>query len=229
MIPTWLTVLAWIGLGGGLASAAMVAYDLFVAGHRQTMPIMDAVWPITALYFGPLGIWGYRKLGRPRSVQAAATHGGGSETAPAWHSGSLSASHCGAGCVLGDIAGGWIVFGTGWVLFGERLYAEYVLEFVLAWVFGIVFQYLSIAPARPELTRRQAVWMAIKADTLSIVAFQVGMYAWMALVALVFFERPLPIDGPVFWFMMQIGLVLGFATTYPVNRWLVRVGIKHAM
>jgi hypothetical protein len=40
---------------------------------------------------------------------------------------------------------------------------------------------------------------------------------------------PVPINGPVFWFMMQIGLILGFATTYPVNRWLVRVGIKPGM
>jgi hypothetical protein len=70
---------------------------------------------------------------------------------------------------------------------------------------------------------------AIKADTLSILAFQVGMFAWMAVVTVAIFRGPLPINGPLFWFMMQIGLILGFATTYPVNLWLVRVGIKHAM
>lgn len=60
-------------------------------------------------------------------------------------------------------------------------------------------------------------------------AFEVGMFAWMALAGLVLFAHPVPIDGPVFWFMLQIGMVLGFATTYPVNQWLVRLGIKHGM
>ena len=32
-----------------------------------------------------------------------------------------------------------------------------------------------------------------------------------------------------FWFMMQIAMVCGFVTAYPVNWWLIRVGIKEAM
>ncbi|WP_283818577.1 DUF4396 domain-containing protein [Jatrophihabitans telluris] len=30
------------------------------------------------------------------------------------------------------------------------------------------------------------------------------------------------------WFGMQIGMVLGFPTAYPVNAWLIRVGTKEA-
>jgi hypothetical protein len=41
------------------------------------------------------------------------------------------------------------------------------------------------------------------------------MFAWMALAAELFF-RPTPeADSPLFWFMMQIGLMVGFATTLP--------------
>jgi hypothetical protein len=29
--------------------------------------------------------------------------------------------------------------------------------------------------------------------------------------------------------MMQIAMMIGFATTYPMNAWLVRRGIKHGM
>jgi Domain of unknown function (DUF4396) len=29
---------------------------------------------------------------------------------------SVSDSHCGAGCVLGDICGEWIVWATGWTI-----------------------------------------------------------------------------------------------------------------
>jgi preprotein translocase subunit SecD len=33
----------------------------------------------------------------------------------------------------------------------------------------------------------------------------------------------------VFWFMMQIGLIFGFVTTYPANWLLVKWGVKSAM
>jgi hypothetical protein len=35
--------------------------------------------------------------------------------------------------------------------------------------------------------------------------------------------------SPVFWFMMQIEMIAGFLTTYPVNRWLLQRGIKEEM
>lgn len=223
-MPDWLQTLAWIGLAAGLASALIVAYDIFGGGYRQRMGIMDAVWPITALYFGPVGLWGYRRLGRPRSIKTNAPLGG----EPAWHAGALSASHCGAGCVLGDIAGGWVVFAAALAIAGEPIYAEYALELGLAWIAGIAFQYWAIKPMHPEMAGAQALREAITADTLSILAFEVGMFAWMALAKWVFDALP-PADDPVHWFMMQIGLVLGFFTTYPVNRWLVRIGVKGGM
>lgn len=36
-------------------------------------------------------------------------------------------------------------------------------------------------------------------------------------------------DSPVHWFLMQIGMVIGFATVWPANVWLIRKGIKEAM
>ncbi|PPJ18812.1 hypothetical protein C5F51_36070 [Nocardia nova] len=224
-------MLSWTAIGAGCASAAAILYDITIARHRQPMAIMTAVWPITALYSGPLGVLGYARLGRttPKDAPSEQTSSEAHGSSSRWRSGILSASHCGAGCTLGDIIGGWLIFATGWTLFGERLFAEYVVEFVLAWSLGIAFQYFSIAPMRPDMPARRALANAIKADTLSIVAFQVGMYAWMALVTKVFFHEPLPINGPEFWFMMQIGLLLGILTTYPVNLWLVHAGIKEAM
>ena len=32
-----------------------------------------------------------------------------------------------------------------------------------------------------------------------------------------------------FWFMMQIAMMLGLATTFPMNWWLIRRGVKEAM
>jgi Domain of unknown function (DUF4396) len=38
--------------------------------------------------------------------------------------------------------------------------------------------------------------------------------------------QDLPKAGPLFWFMMQVAMFLGFSTAFPINWWLVRRGIK---
>jgi hypothetical protein len=42
--------------------ALTIVIHIFI-GHRQRMWIMDIVWPVAALYSGPLGLWAYFKLG----------------------------------------------------------------------------------------------------------------------------------------------------------------------
>jgi hypothetical protein len=79
-------------------------------------------------------------MGRPMAADAPATK---SET-PYWKRIFVSATHCGCGCVIGDILGPPIVFGFGLTLLGVVLFAEYVVEFVFAYVFGIAFQYFPI-------------------------------------------------------------------------------------
>jgi hypothetical protein len=39
------------------------------------MPVMEAVWPITALHFGPVALGGYRRTGRPSSGRWLRQHG----------------------------------------------------------------------------------------------------------------------------------------------------------
>ena len=38
-----------------------------------------------------------------------------------------------------------------------------------------------------------------------------------------------PRDSSVYWFLMQIGMIAGFFTAWPVNGWLIRAGVKEAM
>ncbi len=73
------------------------------------------------------------------------------------------------------------------------------------------------------------VWAAVKADTLSITAFEIGMFGWMALSYFVLFDPPLEASQPAFFLMMQIAMMIGFATTIPMNWWLIRRGVKEAM
>ena len=49
----------------------------------------------------------------------------------------------------------------------------------------------------------------------------------MALVQ--FGVAPLQPDSVEFWFAMQLAMLAGFAVSYPVNRWLLKTGLKEAM
>jgi hypothetical protein len=87
MPPTWLTIIAWISIAAAFVSAAAILYDIYGRGLRQHVRVMEAVWPITALYLGPLGLLAYARIGRPRLVSA--TNHPGERTNP---SGTASSS-----------------------------------------------------------------------------------------------------------------------------------------
>ncbi len=230
MPAPWLTALAWAALVVALLSAALLAFDIWARGYRQPMAVMGVVWPVTALYFGPLALWGYRRFGRPTSRRWLEQHEREEPPdKPGWAVTATGVSHCGAGCTLGDIIAEFVVFALAITVAGEALWAEYVGDYLLAVTFGLAFQYFAIAPMR-GLGFRKGIVAALKADILSLTAFEVGLFGWMALMVFVFFPDPhLQPNSPVYWFLMQIGMVIGFATAWPANVWLVRRGIKEAM
>src|SRR5919197_245394 len=150
MPPTWLTVLAWTALAVAFASAAVILIDIYGRGHRQRhMPVMEAVWPITALYFGPVAVWGYHRFGRPASTRWLREHGlRHPPDKPGWAGVAVDVSHCGSGCTLGDIIAEFGVFALGATVAGAALWAEYISDYLLAVALGLVFQYFAIAPMR---------------------------------------------------------------------------------
>jgi hypothetical protein len=231
-MPTWLTVIASICLAGAAASALFIAADI-LSGRRQAMWIMDVVWPVTALWSGPLGLWAYLRWGRAGTAQAASEARRRGEEPPRKRQPfpvlvAKGTTHCGSGCTLGDIVAEGLAAAVPFTLFGHRLFGRWVYAYAAAYVLGIAFQYFTIAPMR-GLSVKDGLIAAIKADTLSLTAWQVGMFGWMALARFALFGREIPRSSPVFWFMMQIAMFLGFATSYPVNWWLLRKGIKEKM
>jgi hypothetical protein len=228
MAPTWLTVLAWISLASAFVCAGLIAADVLVRGYRQRMWIMDVVWPLTALYSGPLGWLAYLRWGRLNSPRYQHQIGS-SRHAPFPVSVGISDTHCGAGCALGDLIGEWLLFAIGATIAGVALWPEYIADFALALMFGVAFQYFAIVPMR-HLGVRDGVIAALRSDTLSVVTFEIGLFGWMALMSFVFFRHPhLKPNDAAYWFLMQVGMVLGFLTSYPANAWLIRLGIKDAM
>jgi Domain of unknown function (DUF4396) len=228
MAPTWFELAAWVALGLGFASALIIVGDIVVLGNWQHMAIMNIAFPLTALYLGPIALWAYFARGRrmSRRQMHAGAMSEGARDSP-WQV-SLSDSHCGAGCVLGDIVGEWVVWATAWTIGATAaLGPEYILDLPLAWIFGILFQYFVIAPLRGQVGQLAPLKDAIKSDTLSVLSFEVGLFGWMALAQYAIWDAP--IDSSSHWFLMQIGMILGFATSWPVNRWLLRYGIKEPM
>lgn len=220
-LSIWALLLAFL-------SFLVILVDVFI--HPQKMMVMNFVWPITALYFGPFTLWTYFTFGREQ--HSAKNNPGGHEQhnqgkRPFWQEVWIGDTHCGAGCTLGDIVAESAVFLSGFTLFGSMLAASYLWDFLLAYLLGIVFQYYSIAPMR-NISGLPAIWAAIKADTVSLIAFEIGLFAFMFWMHHYFRPHLMP-NQPEYWFLMQIGMIIGFFTSYPANWLLVRVGLKEAM
>jgi hypothetical protein len=96
---------------------------------------------------------------------------------PGWVTMVIEVSHCGAGCILGDVISEFVIFALGLTIAGLTLGAEYVGDYILALVFGIVFQYFAIAPMR-GLGLRDGLVAAAKADFISLTAFEIGLFGW---------------------------------------------------
>jgi Domain of unknown function (DUF4396) len=276
LAPTWLTAVAWAYLSICFACAAVISYDIAVSRRRQPMGVMNAVYPITALYFGPLALAFYWRWARARRRPAAAPASASRESVPRpamapagdgpgahrgqpaghdmagghgadragvpmpsgkakrgkpyWATMATEVSHCGSGCVLGDVISEFVIFALALTIAGTALWAEYIGDYILALVLGIMFQYFAIAPMR-GLGVRDGLRAAAKADVISLTAFEVGLFGWMAVMTFVLFPAPhhLMPDRAAFWLLMQIGMIIGFATSWPANVWLVKRGIKVPM
>ncbi|HEX8869549.1 MAG TPA: DUF4396 domain-containing protein [Lentzea sp.] len=127
--------------------------------------------------------------------------------------------HCLTGCAIGEVLGMVIGTALGW---GNL--ATIVLSVVLAFVFGYS---LTIRPVlRSGLAFKAALGVALAADTVSIAVMEVVDNAVMVLV-------PGAMDAGLgtwlFWVALASSLVIAFAVTVPVNRWMIGRGKGHAV
>lgn len=232
VFPPALHLIAIVSLAIAGVCAIVIAADEL--DRPQKMWIMNVVWPLTALFGSVIWLTAYWKWGRP-----PASHEKRDDLPFAVMVGK-GASHCGAGCTLGDLIAEWLAVGVPVIavwfgyrsLFSDKIFAVWILDFILAFAIGVVFQYFTIKPMR-DLSPGQGIIAALKADIASISAWQVGMYGLMAVIQFAWF-RPAyggtaEVATPEFWFAMQVAMLGGFVTSYPVNWWLIRAGLKERM
>ena len=223
MVPGWLTAISWVFVALAVLSAGALLYDVYGRGYRQRVRAMEAVWPISALYLGPLALLVYARWGRPRSEKWQSEHGGAPEKSlsAAATTGGLSG---GAASTVAHFIGVPLVVLSGLTLFGIDLWALIAVIGVLATALLFVFEYfLSTAQGR-GVASRAGVGVALLIALVTVLAFDVGMGGWMILLH---FSGLMPPPTDVaFLFLMQIGLVLGLVTGYPAVAWLVGRGTK---
>jgi hypothetical protein len=107
-----------------------------------------------------------------------------------------------------------LVLASGLTIAGIDLWVMLLVIGSLAIVLLFAFERASLS----GLT----VGAAAGAAVLTVLAFDIGMAGWMLLLH--FTEYMPPASEGSFWFLMQIGIVLGLATGYPVAVALARKG-----
>lgn len=211
-LPEWLSAVAWAWIAVALLSAAAILFDIFGRDNRQGDPSMDGIWPLAALYLGPLAWPAYRQFGRPadsRNARDGATSRGPRESSV------RSALPGGVASGLAHLVAVPFVVATGLTIAGVDMWAMVVIIAVLATAMIFVF---DLAQASRRGNRPNPAG-ALLAAVLTVIAFDVGMLGWMLILH---YTETMPAAGDVrFAFLMQLGLILGTLTALPLVRVLI--------
>jgi hypothetical protein len=127
--------------------------------------------------------------------------------------------HCLTGCAIGEVLG--MALATWW---GWSNGPSIALAIVLAFGFG--YGLTISAVLRAGLSPRQAIGVALAADTVSIVTMEIMDNA---VVLAVPGAMEAGLADLLFWGSLLVSLAVAFVVTVPVNRALIARGKGHAV
>jgi Domain of unknown function (DUF4396) len=140
-----------------------------------------------------------------------------------WRQALGSTMHCVAGDGVGILAGAVIAS-----VFGLAGLAEVVLEYILGFAFGwAIFQALFMRDMAGGSYQR-ALTSTFMPELLSMNLLMAGMVPTVMALRKWIGPAADPMT-PSFWFVMSMGLLVGFVVAYPMNWWLVANHLKHGM
>jgi hypothetical protein len=147
----------------------------------------------------------------------------GRYVAARWRQTLGSTMHCVAGDGVGILAGAVISS-----VLGLTGLVEVALEYVLGFAFGwTIFQALFMRDMAGGSYRR-ALAGTFVSELLSMNLLMTGMVPTVMLLRTYIPSAADP-KTPSFWFVMSMGLLVGFIFAYPMNWWLVAHHLKHGM
>jgi FtsP/CotA-like multicopper oxidase with cupredoxin domain len=213
--PIDYALLVWFAIAG--MSAAYVAYDQW--RHNPEPSVMRAGFVLVTLYMGPFGLLLYvlaDKEPRPGTHEEFVK--------PLWKQGVGSTIHCVAGDATGIILAAVITASL-----GLPMWLDLIVEYATGFGFGLfIFQSLFMKDMMGG-TYWQNVRRSFLPEFISMNAMMAGMGSLMSFLMMGRDMRAMDPLELLFWGVMSLGVIVGFATAYPVNVWLVAEQLKHGL
>jgi hypothetical protein len=208
-------LIVWFALA--LLSTAYVAWDQL--RHNPEPVVMKWGFILVTLYMGPIGLLLYVMADKE-------PHPGGHEEfiKPLWKQGVGSTIHCVAGDATGIILAAAIT-----ATLGLPMWIDLIVEYLAGFAFGLfIFQSLFMKNMMGG-TYLENVRKSFMPEFISMNAMMAGMAPVMSLLMMGRDMRAMDPTELIFWGVMSLGVIAGFAIAYPVNLWMVDRKMKHGL
>jgi hypothetical protein len=213
--PFDIFVYAWLTVA--VLSAAYVAWDQFTGNPEPA--VMKWGFVLVTLYMGPIGLLLYvmaDKEPRPGHHEEFVK--------PLWKQGAGSTVHCVAGDATGIILAAAVT-----AVMGLPMWVDLIVEYAAGFLFGLlIFQALFMRKMMGG-TYVQNVSDSFLPELISMNCMMAGMAPVMVFLMMGRDMRAMWPGEPLFWMVMSLGVIAGFAVAYPVNVWMVARGMKHGL
>lgn len=208
-------LLVWFTLTA--ISVIYVAYDSYF--NNPELKVMKWGWLLVTLYMGPLALALYILSCKE---PAPGTHA--KFVQPLWKQSVGSTVHCVAGDATGIVVAAAIT-----AALGLPMGIDLIVEYVAGFCFGLlIFQALFMKDMMGG-SYRKAVQHSVLPEWLSMNMMMAGMFPTMVVLMMGRDMRAMEPTQLVFWGAMSAAVIVGFVTAFPINVWLVHVGLKHGM
>lgn len=208
-------LIAWFVLA--LGSTAYVAWDQL--RNNPEPVVMKWGFILVTLYMGPIGLLLYVMADKE-------PHPGGHEEfiKPLWKQGVGSTIHCVAGDATGIILAAVIT-----ATLGLPMWLDLIVEYLAGFAFGLfIFQSLFMKNMMGG-SYLENVKKSFMPEFISMNAMMAGMAPVMSLLMMGRDMRAMDPTELIFWGVMSLGVIAGFAIAYPVNVWMVSRKMKHGL
>jgi manganese oxidase len=199
------------------ACTAYVAWDQY--RHNPEPVVMKWGFILVTLYMGPIGWLLYvlaDKEPRPGEHEAFIK--------PLWKQGIGSTIHCVAGDATGIILAAAIT-----AVLGLPMWIDLIVEYLAGFAFGLfIFQSLFMKSMMGG-SYLQNVRKSFLPEFISMNFMMAGMAPVMSFLMMGRDMRAMDPTELLFWGVMSLGVIAGFAMAYPVNVWMVKRRLKHGL
>src|SRR6195256_5635153 len=174
---------------------------------------------LVTLYMGPLGLLLYvltDKEPRPGEHEEFIR--------PLWKQGVGSTIHCVAGDATGIILAAAIT-----AALGLPMWLDLIVEYLAGFAFGLFIFQSFFMKSMMGGTYWENVRKSFVPEFVSMNFMMAGMAPVMSFLMMGRDMRAMDQTELLFWGVMSLGVMAGFAVAYPANVWLVKNGLKHGL